>query len=464
MPQIHSNGQTTDMNISSHPLRHIWLSIFVACYCLLVFLYAERNLGSQELAPGEPILGDMLPPIAPVASNSAAADGQLQVYQILQVQLGSAQPYQAVELQLEPAVVAFQNPNNSEASEGISQPVSLLVYHSVRNIRYAGGSIAREDNANILYQGKRLWTRGLSGKSKIHFILTEVGQNPAADSSISSAGPQPESHYSLNGKVLNIPVAVSDFPIYIVLYPFQRSTAALTLDSRPNVDSKRDPVANSGAGYHYQLRFIRKDYGFVRFHLQLSTRQPGGQSASHYLDDPNLFLSIQIDENDHEWIFDPDFPSGQNGDPAERGRYSKNYRLGLGPHKVQISSPRYYARARFQTEAGAQQLVELRLKERLGRLQLTLPKDAMLLLDGIPLQDQQHLTPVWQDVEIREPDNYHYQQPRLQYRLTVPTGRHHVLIQYEGNTWQREIYIEEGMEQYFELDWALRSQYSSSQP
>ena len=405
--------------------KNKYLCLWIASYFVLQSLAAQNH---------EPILGDILQDLTPNTIGQAGfsdpargqihgqirgqINGEMQTYQILRLQLDSPQLYQAIEFQLEPY--------DSKAA----QPVSLMLY----------GQAELNTQGKTIYQGTRLLTRGIAGKSLFRFDLApqaEVSDNASAnaDSSLYRDAAEPERSYPKQSLLL----AAKNFPIYIVLYPFQAST----LDSPNN-----DPV------YRYSVRFVKKDFGFVRFRLL----PPQRVGKPNYLYDPNFYLKAQIDEHNYDWVFDHDYKEKEGPDTANLARFSQTYQLGLGRHNIQVSSQKFYARAQFQIEAGETQLVDLQLQERLSQLLLLVPKNAMLLLDGIPLQSKQRWTPAWQEVEVREQQSYHYESPRLEYRLTIPAGKHHLLVQYEGNTWQRELYFEEGSKLYFQLKWELSQQ------
>ncbi len=362
---------------------------------LLAFYFILQILPAQNQ---EPILGRL---IRELQSNDAQPNGQFGIYQILSLKLKDAQLYQAVELEL-----AYLEQNG--------QPVSLMIYNQAE--------LVTKKTENVQFQGRRLLTRGLAGKSQFRFdLISPANKALSSDSNVNNLGQ-------------NILLEVKDFPIYIVLYPFQ---------------SNAENVSN----YQYRVRFVKKNFGMVRFRLL----RPQKANKSNYFENPNLHFSMEIDNRHYNWVFDRNHKNSSGR--ADTAFYSKAYQIvGLGSHSIQVSSQNYYARAQFTIEVGKTKLVDLQLQERESKLVLLVPEKAMLLLDGIPLkrQSKQRWTPAWENVVIEKQNNHNYEQSRLEYSVTVPAGKHHLLIQYEGNTWQRELYLQEGDEQYFQLSWELR--------
>ncbi len=430
----------------------------------------SSNLKAQDYPQGsEPIQGELQRDIAPGTSGNAPYSGQLQVYQILRIQMGQAQIYQAIELELSPWDKTWDKTKDSTASTASDydngqngQPVSLLVYNQLSPFNSEPAHDDTEQDDTPKYQGRRLLTRGIEGKTLLRFTLSDEisGYNPSQ---------QPKLVPKQQQASQNISLEVKQFPIYIVLYPFQ------TVEPAQAVETSGTPGQLGLPSYQYSLRYLRKKFGLIRIRLlpPKTSTDAEQNSTTNYLDDSELYLSLQIDEQNHDWIFDPDYVETSTDAPydpgsghthaadnlsSSRARYSQPYRLGLGRHSIQVSSQKYYTRAQFQLEAGETKILELQLQERLSQLRLVLPKNSVVLLDGIPLQSRQRSTPSWQDVEIRELESYLYEQTRLQYLLSVPAGKHHLLIQYEGETWQRQIFFQEGVEQYFQLNWELSSQ------
>ena len=448
------------------PCRHCLKPATFSLLTAWLVAIGSGNLKAQDYPQGrEPIQGELQRDIAPGTNGNAPYRGQLQVYQILRVQIGQAQLYQAIELELSP----WDNTNDSTANTANDydngqngQPVSLLVYNQLSPLNSEPARDDTEQDDKPKYQGRRLLTRGIVGKTLLRFTLSDEisGYNPSRQPSLEPKRQQASQ---------NISVKVTQFPIYIVLYPFQTVEQAL-------IAKTSETSAQLGLpSYQYSLRYLRKKFGLIRIRLlpPKTSKDSEHNPTTNYLDDSELYLSLQIDERNHDWIFDPDYVETSTDAPydpgsghthtadslgSSRARYSQPYRLGLGRHNIQVISPKYYTRAQFQLEAGETKILELQLQERLSQLRLVLPKNSVVLLDGIPLQSRQRSTPSWQDVEIRELESYHYEQTRLQYLLSVPAGKHHLLIQYEGNTWQRQIFFQEGVEQYFQLNWELSSQ------
>ncbi|WGK68276.1 hypothetical protein P0082_07240 [Candidatus Haliotispira prima] len=446
--------------------------------CLLLLFCASLNgLAAQN---GEPILGNIQTQVSSL--NGETAEGQLQVYQILRLELDNPQAYQVLELEIEPLP-----PGPSGGSSGgtaPNQPVNLLVYSQVHE---AGGSRAqnsRQSTVRTSYKGNRLLTRGIAGRSLVRFSLAKNPETPGGLSG-PRGNPYEEAYdggetygetyngsngtpaYSANYSVRNISLNTGSLPLYVVLHPFQPNAAGLI---SPDLLGPGFKVPQ----YRYNVRFIKKDFGSTRFRLIPPQAGRNGKKnwGSNYLDDPNLDLRMQINGQNYRWAFDFGFVPDSGHRQGQRGvyvepdqaRYSKVYEMGLGEHSVQVSSRQHYARAKFRIEAGDNQTIELQLQERLSQLRIVLPKDAVLLVDGIPLQSKRRWAADWQDVEIRELENYNHRLPRLQYSLTVPAGKHHLLVQYEGNTWQQEIYLREGAEQSFRLGWELSAEPGPDAP
>ena len=274
-----------------------------------------------------------------------------------------------------------------------ANPISVVLYTQLR----------QEPDGT---RGIRLLTRAMARRSVLRFALAGEagGAQSAADAVIEAQA----------------------FPLCMALYSFGR------------MQGKAQAVG-------YTLRFLPKRFGFVQFRLLWNAKNPKSDWKN---------FRFQIDRQPYELETELE---ARNVRAKNEVFYSRAYRLALGEHDVQIEDQNTYASARFSIEPGQTKVVDLLLRERLGFLRIVLPQGASLLVDGIPLTNasQGGAAPVWRNVEIQRLEGYQYKLPRLEYRLKLPAGKHHLLLQYEGQTWQRELYVAEGEEQYFELGWQL---------
>ncbi|MEM9424547.1 MAG: hypothetical protein AAF975_07160, partial [Spirochaetota bacterium] len=200
------------------PLCKQSLRVFLGLFTLGLLLL-------PRLAAQEPILGEMLDNLD--ESRLSAENphrGQMQVYRILGLQLSNFHKYRAIEFELEPDTIA--------------PPVSLMVYGEAAWL--SQGKAPNKPRQQ--FQGKRLLTRGIAGKTLLRFHLRGNRASPLPRDGAAGA-------YS------DISLPENSFPIYIVLYPFQKEAKENELHFR------------------YKVRLIKNDFGFVRFRLQAPPNQ-----------------------------------------------------------------------------------------------------------------------------------------------------------------------------------------------
>ena len=329
--------------------------------------------------------------------STASASGQIFVDQGFCVRLKDADVYRGFELELGQA--AGQRETQGENAN----PISVVLYTQLR----------QEPDGT---RGIRLLTRAMARRSVLRFALAASGEPDGAQMAQRSAA--------------DAVIEAKAFPLCMALYSFGRMQGA--------AQGKAQAVG-------YTLRFLPKRFGFVQFRLFGNAKNPKSDWKN---------FRFEIDRQPYELETELE---AQNARAKNEVFYSRAYRLALGEHDVQIEDQNTYASARFSIEPGQTKVVDLLLRERLGFLRIVLPQGASLLVDGIPLRRRGGAAPVWRNVEIQRLEGYQYALPRLEYRLKLPAGKHNLLLQYEGKTWQRELYVAEGEEQYFELGWQLGS-------
>ena len=328
--------------------------------------------------------------------STAFASGQIFVDQGFCVRLKDADVYRGFELELGQAA------GQQETQGENANPISVVWYTQL---------LREPDGAR---RGIRLLTRAMARRSVLRFALAASGEPDGAQMAQRSGA--------------DAVIEAKAFPLCMALYSFGR------------MQGKAQAVG-------YTLRFLPKRFGFVQFRLLWNAKNPKSDWKN---------FRFQIDRQPYELETELE---ARNVRAKNEVFYSRAYRLALGEHDVQIEDQNTYASARFSIEPGQTKVVDLLLRERLGFLRIVLPQGASLLVDGIPLTNasQGGAAPVWRNVEIQRLEGYQYKLPRLEYRLKLPAGKHHLLLQYEGKTWQRELYVAEGEEQYFELGWQLGS-------
>ena len=329
--------------------------------------------------------------------STASASGQIFVDQGFCVHLKDADVYRGFELELGQAA------GQREIQGENANPISVVLYTQLR----------QEPDGT---RGIRLLTRAMARRSVLRFALAASGEPDGAQIAQRSAA--------------DAVIEAKAFPLCMALYSFGRMQGA--------AQGKAQAVG-------YTLRFLPKRFGFVQFRLLWNAKNPKSDWKN---------FRFEIDRQPYELETELE---ARNVRAKNEVFYSRAYRLALGEHDVQIEDQNTYASARFSIEPGQTKVVDLLLRERLGFLRIVLPQGASLLVDGIPLTNasQGGAAPVWRNVEIQRLEGYQYKLPRLEYRLKLPAGKHHLLLQYEGKTWQRELYVAEGEEQYFELGWQL---------
>ena len=318
------------------------------------------------------------------------------------------------ELELEPLL------DEGEAQNAKVAAMNLLLYKQLRE---------SNDSWGPPYRGVRLATHTLAGSALLRFALD-------------SGSKEQNTKLFLRAEPARM-IESEAFPLCMALYSF---------------GSMQQAKPAQAAGYRYNLRFVPKSSGFVQFRVFL-------QAVNSNLHDELANFRFQIDRREYELEGDEGNTESQGGGPPQKNGvfYSRTYQLALGEHEVQINYENTYASAQFSIEPGQTKVVDLLLQEKLAQLRIVLPQGASLLVDGIPLSRRGQAAPVWQNVKIQKLGGYQYALPRLEYRLKLPAGKHHLLLQYEGQTWERKLYFAEGEEQYFELNWQLGSPNQETQ-
>ena len=379
--------------------------------------------GSEPVTGSEPVFAVLQGELA-FDRNTASASGQIFVNQALCVRLTDFDVYQGWQLELEPGQAEISAQNRAKQQNANRAAISLLLYTQLRR---------SEEPDGAPYRGVRLLTRAIAGKAVLRFALATLAKS-------GSGGARSNAR-----NAASTAIDVAAFPVCMVLYSF--GTAQKNGEAQ-------------AAAYRYILRFVPKNFGFVQFRLFLpknsgrAVNLPGANLPNDW--EPANFR-FQIDQRPYELEAEPK-ENHQNRMGETSGVFtSRLYELALGEHNARVESRNSSASAQFSIEPGQTKVVDLLLQERLARLRIVLPQGASLLVDGIPLRRSRRsgAAPVWQNVEIRRLEGYQYALPRLEYRLNLPAGNHHLLLQYEGKTWERKLYFAEGEEQYFELNWQL---------
>ena len=379
-------------------------------------LWAQQ--GAQQARGSEPIFAVLQDDLA-FDRSTASASGEILANQILCVRLKDSDVYQGFELELREKDQATDE-KTGETQNAHMSTMNLLLYTQLHKSKQSGGPP---------YRGIRLVTHTLAGSALLRFALGSVFEEQNAKPFLGS-----ESALIIEREA---------FPLCMALYSF----------------GKMQTMPAQAAGYLYTLRFVPKNFGFVQFRLLLPNR-----AMNHNLNDELTDFRLQIDRQEYQLEGNEQSVESQVGSTLPKNGifYSRRYQLALGEHEVQINDEKTYASAQFSIKPGQTKVVDLLLQERMSQLRIVLPQGASLLVDGIPLRSGQ-TAPVWQNVEIQKLQGYQYALPRFEYRLKLPAGKHHLLLQYEGRTWERKLYFAEGEEQYFELNWQLGSLNQAAQ-
>lgn len=208
-------------------------------------------------------------------------------------------------------------------------------------------------------------------------------------------------------------VKLQQFPIYLSILPFSQDGTTV---------------------FVYDIVPVYREESILSFAFSLA----GNPISEAELQKISAQLQLEIDMLPFPW------------------KLGEELQLESGQHNIELKHPDYYAKEKIELKPGEKRLLQVDLQLSLAQLQIEVPEDADVLIDGIPLQQgMRRDTPSWPGASLSTAKQYHSKLTRSLYTIPIKPGKHFLFINYEDRTWQQEMYLEAGTNRKIRLDWSL---------